>query len=83
MTGDFVKDLNDNIDGLSDAQIADLFNWKNFFDTTYTHMGVLMGRFYDEQGLKTDYLAKAELSLDSHKQVELKKSDYRNKNCDS
>jgi hypothetical protein len=49
VTGDFKKDLTDNLDGLSDAQVADLINWKQFYDTTYTFIGILEGRFYNSK----------------------------------
>lgn len=69
MTGDFKNDLNDKIDDLTDSQVADLINWKNFYDTTYTHIGYLEGRFYNNLGEKTEYLLNAEKKLEKHKQV--------------
>lgn len=60
VTGDFKNDLNDNFDGLTDSQIADIFNWKKFYDDSYTHLGVLQGRFYDSNGEKTQEMLKVE-----------------------
>jgi hypothetical protein len=60
VTGDFKNDLNDQIDDLSDTQIADIFNWKKFYDETYTFVGLLEGRFYDRLGAPTAYLKQAE-----------------------
>lgn len=40
--------------------MADIFNWKKFYDDTYTHIGVLVGRFYDSNGQKTQEMLDAE-----------------------
>lgn len=77
MTGDFQNDLNDRIDDLSGSQIADLFNWKNFFDTTYTHVGYLIGRFYDKEGVKTEYYLNAEKMLNEQKKVLITKKKIK------
>lgn len=60
MTGNFKEDLNDNLDGLTDTQVAEIFNWKKFYDDSYTHLGVVEGRFYDSNGQKTAALIEAE-----------------------
>ena len=68
VTGDFKNDLNDRIDDLSEAQVADLFNkWKKFYEKTYTHVGHVVGAFYDANGAKTEQLLKAEKSLEAQK----------------
>jgi len=48
------------VDDLSESQIGELFKWKNFYDTSYTFLGVLDGRFYNSNGQKTDYLLNLE-----------------------
>lgn len=60
MTGNFKDDLNDDLDGLTDAQIGEIFNWRKFYEETYTHVGVVEGRFYDSKGQKTQALVDAE-----------------------
>ena len=69
ITGEFKNDLNDKVDDLQDAQIADLFNWKKFFDETYTHVGFVTGRFYDATGEKTEYLLNLDKVLEKQKHV--------------
>jgi hypothetical protein len=69
VTGDFQNDLNDEILDLSESQIADIFNWKDFYDKTYDFVGLMIGKFYDERGAKTEYMIKAEKILENHKNV--------------
>ena len=69
VTGEFEKDLNDKVDDLSDTQISDLFGWKKFYDKTYKHIGVVMGRFYDQSGIKTDYMINLEAAIGRHAEV--------------
>lgn len=69
VTGDFEKDLNDNLEGLSESQIADIINWKKFYDKSYTHIGYVVGRFYDANGEKTEYLVDAERALATQYEV--------------
>lgn len=69
VTGDFKNDLNDNLDGLSDSQISDIINWKQFYDTSYTFIGLLEGRFHNKNGEKTEYLLNVEKKYDNFKQV--------------
>jgi hypothetical protein len=45
---------------LEQRQIADVFNWQQFFDKTYTFAGLLNGRFYDENGQPKESLKNAE-----------------------
>lgn len=61
ITGEFSKDLNDNLDGLDDSQIAGLFEWLDFYEKTYTFLGYLNGRFYDKHGQKTAYYKELEV----------------------
>jgi hypothetical protein len=70
VTGDFKNDLNDKIDDLSQSQVADIFNWKKFYETTYTHVGYVIGNFYGSNGEKTEQLLKAEELLGAHHKVE-------------
>lgn len=59
-TGKFSEDLNDDIDDLEPSQIADLFNWQEFFDKTYLFVGKLNGRFYDAEGKQKESFKNAE-----------------------
>ena len=72
ITGEFTKDLNDNLDGLDDSQIASLFEWLDFYDKTYTFLGYLNGRFYDKDGQKTDYYKELEVKKGRQAQVTLR-----------
>ena len=60
VTGDFTNDLNDNLDGLSESQIGEIYRWKSFYDQTYDFIGILQGRFFDANGEKTNYLLEIE-----------------------
>jgi hypothetical protein len=69
VTGKFKDDLTDDVDGLSESQIADLFNWQDFYEKNYKYIGKVNGRFYDADGVATPYLHRCEELLASHKQV--------------
>jgi predicted heme/steroid binding protein len=69
VTGDFVNDLNDNINDLDDSKIADLFKWQDFYEKDYTFVGFLEGKFYDKNGKKTQYLVDTEKKRDNQKKV--------------
>lgn len=85
VTGDFVNDLNDKVDDLTQAQISDLFNWKKFYDDNYKYIGVFDGRFYDSNGKKTDYLLKIEEVNNKQKEVDKLNSEFSSKfpSCNS
>lgn len=69
-TGDFVNDLNDLIEDLSDQQVSELFNWKSTYDDgPYTFLGHLEGAFYDSNGQKTPTLLEAERKREAFKEV--------------
>ncbi|CAF0705134.1 unnamed protein product [Brachionus calyciflorus] len=76
VTGDFKNDLNDQVDDLSNSQVKDLFNWKSFYDNSYTHLGVLDGRFYNSKGEKTENLLKLEKINEAEIQTAKKNSEY-------
>lgn len=76
-TGDFVNDLNDNIEDLTDSQVADLFNWKKTYDEgPYIFVGYLEGAFYDKDGQKKQVLLDAEGKREVHKQKEQSNSKW-------
>lgn len=56
VTGDFQRDLTDNVHGLSNEQYASLIEWTNFYHKEYTFKGRLIGRFYDRHGNRTALL---------------------------
>ncbi|XP_063531827.1 neuferricin homolog isoform X1 [Cydia strobilella] len=61
ITGDFQDESEDkdNVLTLSCNELFNLINWKNTLKEKYTSFdffaGLLIGRFYDEQGRKTEY----------------------------
>lgn len=85
VTGNFKDDLNDKVDDLSQAQVRDLFNWKSFYDKTYTYLGLLEGRFYNNEGQKTEYLLNLEKLNDNQIQNEKKNSEFHSRfpSCNS
>lgn len=68
-TGKFVEDLNDNLDDLSESQIADIFQWQEFFEKTYTFVGLISGRFYNSNGEASISLKHARSLYENSKKV--------------
>lgn len=62
ITGDFetYTDKSDDILQLEPSELLSLYNWKKFYDKEYIYKGKLIGRFYNINGLKTEYFHKAE-----------------------
>jgi hypothetical protein len=85
VTGDFVNDLNDQIEDLSETQIADIFNWKSMYDTNYKHVGHVIGRFYDANGEKTALLINSEKAHSNQKEVEKSNAQFHTRfpSCNS
>lgn len=71
-TGDFVNDLNDQIEDLRDEQVNELFKWKDTYDKDYIWVGLIEGAFYDKNGEKTHSLLEAEKKRGKHKLAEQK-----------
>ncbi|XP_061712522.1 neuferricin homolog [Cydia pomonella] len=57
ITGDFQDESEDkdNVLTLSCNELFNLLNWENTLKEKYSSVGLLIGRFYDEQGRKTEY----------------------------
>lgn len=85
VTGNFKDDLNDNVDDLSDSQIADLFNWKKTYDDGYVYQGVLNSRFYNSKGEKTEELLRLEKILEKQKGYEKINAEFNTRfpSCNS
>lgn len=45
-------------------EIHSIQQWKQFYDKDYTFVGLLSGRFYDENGVKTAYMVEVERQVD-------------------
>eukprot|EP00271_Cylindrocystis_brebissonii_P006321 TRINITY_DN19056_c0_g1_i1.p1 TRINITY_DN19056_c0_g1~~TRINITY_DN19056_c0_g1_i1.p1 ORF type:complete len:303 (+),score=57.45 TRINITY_DN19056_c0_g1_i1:491-1399(+) len=48
--------LTDNVAGLSKEDLLAINHWRVFYNTSYPHVGVLIGRFYDVNGGPTEAL---------------------------
>jgi hypothetical protein len=48
---------------LEPSQVADIFNWKDFFDKTYIYIGKLDGAFYNSNGEPTEAFKSAKNKL--------------------
>uniref|UniRef100_A0A1I8HHE4 Cytochrome b5 heme-binding domain-containing protein n=3 Tax=Macrostomum lignano TaxID=282301 RepID=A0A1I8HHE4_9PLAT len=65
-TGAESGSFSDNLDGLSGAQLADLFEWQRFYFSKYKCVGYSRGRFYHPSLLETDYLRGMKAAADAH-----------------
>jgi hypothetical protein len=75
-TGKFENDLTDDLDGLGESNVADVFNWLEFFETTYTYVGKVVGRFYDHNGDATPYFRQCEEIFKKHQKKEKQRADF-------
>ncbi|CAG9860723.1 unnamed protein product [Phyllotreta striolata] len=56
VTGKFsIEDISDEVADLSKEDLRSLNHWVRFYKKQYTHVGVLLGRYYDENGEITPY----------------------------
>ncbi|XRB01239.1 cytochrome b5 heme-binding domain-containing protein [Pycnococcus provasolii] len=54
ITGEFEKEINDNIDDFTDEQCLGVVDWAKFYHETYKFVGVLAGgAFFDNSGTPT------------------------------
>lgn len=49
---------------LKTQEIYSIHQWKQFYNKEYTFVGVLSGRFYDENAAKTAYMVEVERQVD-------------------
>lgn len=63
ITGDFEKNPDDPeyedddvLKHLKPQEIYSIHQWKQFYEKDYEFVGLLIGRFYTNDGLKTDYM---------------------------
>ncbi|KAJ7997344.1 hypothetical protein DPEC_G00228010 [Dallia pectoralis] len=70
VTGDFTDaGLNDDVSGLSPAQVVALYDWLAFYHKDYWPVGRLVGRFYSQSGEPTEVLLKVEAVLEEGKRL--------------
>lgn len=61
VSGNFTGDgLTDSLRGLSSTEVKSIVEWREFYFRSYTFVGKLVGRYYDNQGNPTKYLKGAE-----------------------
>ncbi|XP_012720653.1 neuferricin [Fundulus heteroclitus] len=64
ITGDFTeKGLIDDVSSLSPLQVVALYDWLAFYHRQYQHVGLLVGRYYNETGQPTKALLEVEALL--------------------
>lgn len=57
VSGNFTGDgLTDTLRDLSSAQVKSVVDWRDFYFRSYTYVGKLVGRYYDNDGNPTKYL---------------------------
>lgn len=70
ITGDFEKDPSEDHDDddvlkhLKAQEIYSIHQWKQFYEKDYTFVGLLTGRFYGNDGKKTEYMDKVEQQIE-------------------
>ncbi|XP_077361819.1 neuferricin [Festucalex cinctus] len=70
ITGDFTESgLTDDVSSLSPLQVVALFDWLLFYQTTYQTVGLVIGRFYSENGKPTEFLLYVESLLAKGRQL--------------
>lgn len=61
VSGNFTGDgLTDSLRGLSSTEVKSIVEWREFYFRSYTFVGKLVGRYYNNQGNATKYLKGAE-----------------------
>ncbi|XP_054482314.1 neuferricin [Anoplopoma fimbria] len=64
ITGDFTESgVTDDVSSLSPLQVMALYDWLAFYERDYQSVGLLIGRFYSENGQPTEALLQAQASL--------------------
>lgn len=77
ITGEFKKDLTDDLSGFSDADMMGLVSWRNFYHEKYIYKGRLIGRFYHASGEKTKALVAVEEAAERGKAAEEARAKIR------
>lgn len=69
VTGDFEKDLHDDIAHFTPEEFEAVLGWREFYENhdKYRYMGRLTGRFYDAQGRSTPLLERVEAEVAAHR----------------
>ena len=63
VTGKFKEDLTDDVKDLSGQDLSSLIEWRTFYQNheSYSYVGKVVGRFYDDQGTSSPLLAMVEM----------------------
>ncbi|KAM4727146.1 neuferricin [Anableps anableps] len=78
VTGDFTKrGLIDDVSSLSPLQVVALYDWQAFYQRQYQHIGLVVGRFYDETGQPTEALLEAKALLAEGQKLKAQSEDEK------
>lgn len=87
ITGDFKNDLTDNLEGITNEQLAGLVRWQEFYHKEYTFVGHVHGAFYDasQGGKATQELERvlAAAAFASSDSEQLKRQEAELPRCDT
>lgn len=76
ISGDFTGTITDDVLDLSLKELLSLRDWLNFFEREYTYKGKLVGRYYNQVGIKTEYSRQLDHKLnEAEKNQKLKDAD--------
>nr|XP_002126672.1 neuferricin-like [Ciona intestinalis] len=79
VTGDFSDEgLTDDIEGMDSKLMIGFDDWIQFYSSSYTYVGTVIGQFYDENGEPTEALKNANKLIAEAKQAK-KQEDEENK----
>ncbi|XP_071789674.1 neuferricin-like [Asterias amurensis] len=79
VTGEFNEEgLGDDVEDFSPKQMMEVNTWVEFYKKEYTHIGKVVGRFYDANGEPTEAYRQAEMVLEEGRQ-EKDKEDAENR----
>ncbi|GAX82131.1 hypothetical protein CEUSTIGMA_g9559.t1 [Chlamydomonas eustigma] len=70
VTGDFKNNLTDHLSGLTNEQIATIFEWKHFYMKEYTYKGRVAGAFFMRTGEVKPGMLRAEAAAKEAKTAE-------------
>lgn len=80
VTGDFTeKGLIEDTDGLSHGDYLGLEEWNGFYKKQYTHIGRLIGHYYDDEGQPTEALKQFQQKLKEAKKAKLSDEEDRHR----
>ncbi|CAD7701556.1 unnamed protein product [Ostreobium quekettii] len=85
VSGDFEKDLTDDLTGFTPEEFRSLMEWRSFYHKDYKYMGKVEGRFYNPLGEPLEDLQKFEDgAAEGNRIAELRKAERaKYPNCNS